>query len=472
MTVSKTAKQIGVIGAIGIVAGNMMGTGIALLPSSLASIGSITIISWIITTIGALALAYGFAVLGRKDPQEGGPVAYSSELSPILGYQSGLLYFHAGWVGNLAMALAGVDYLSVFMPSLTQPLYGGIATIIVIWLLSILNLLGSAWMSRLITIAIVGILTPVVLTGTVGWLAFNPDTFMANWHVQPHVSSGSAILSGVILCIWAFLGVESASVNAGLVKNPRRTIPLATMLGTAIAAIVYIASSSVIAGMFPAAQVAASGAPFSLALSHIFDSLAPAGISAATEQTISVWISYVVSALTAFACLISLGTWIMMIAQAASRSAKDGVLPKVFSEVNDKGIPVKGIFIQAVLSTVLMSAVALIGVISNANSQDMFGMIASVTVLFAVFPYLYSMIQWIKVERMTAKSAKQVIVPAIIAVIAIAWCFTALTGASFAILVATVLIVNIIFVLYAGKDRTQLEKNMAELSNHATSVTQ
>ncbi|MCL9779963.1 amino acid permease [Vibrio sp. S4M6] len=470
MTVSKTAKQIGVIGATGVVAGNMMGTGIALLPSSLASIGSITIISWIVTTIGALALAYGFSVLGNKDPQEGGPVAYSSELSPALGYQSGLLYFHAGWVGNLAMALAGVDYLSVFFPSLTQPLYGGIATIVVIWLLSFVNLLGSAWMSRLITIAIVGILTPVVLTGTIGWFTFDPATFSANWHVQAHVSSSSAVLSGVILCIWAFLGVESASVNAGLVKNPRRTIPMATMLGTAIAALVYIASSTAISGMFPASEVAASGAPFSLALSHIFDSLAPAGISVATEQTISVWIGYVVSALTAFACLISLGTWIMMIAQAASRSAKDGVLPKVFSEVNEKNIPVKGIFIQATLSTVLMAVVSLIGIISNKNSQDMFGMIASVTVLFSVFPYFYSMIQWIKIERMTAKTVKQAIFPIVMAVVAIAWCFTALTGASFAILVTAILLINGMFILYAGKDRTQLEKNMAELRNHASTA--
>ncbi|MGF1742341.1 amino acid permease [Vibrio profundum] len=466
MTISKTAKQIGVIGATGVVAGNMMGTGIALLPSSLASIGSITIISWIVTTIGALALAYGFSVLGRKDPQEGGPVAYSSELSPALGYQSGLLYFHAGWVGNLAMALAGVDYLSVFFPALTQPIYGGIATIVVIWLLSMMNLLGSAWMSRLITIAIVGILTPVILTGTVGWLTFSPELFVANWHTQTDVSSSSAVLSGVILCIWAFLGVESASVNAGLVKNPRRTIPLATMLGTAIAAVVYIASSTAISGMFPASVVAASGAPFSLALSHIFETLAPASIDAATQQTASLWITYIVSALTAFACLISLGTWIMMIAQAASRSAKDGVLPKVFSEVNEKDIPVKGIFIQAVLSTVLMAIVCIVGVISNKSSQDMFGMIASVTVLFSVFPYFYSMIQWIKIERMTAKTLKQAIFPIAMAVIAIAWCFTALTGASFAILITSVLLVNAMFILYVGKDRTELEEKVAELRSH------
>lgn len=107
-------KKMGVIACTAVVAGNMMGSGIALLPANLASIGSISLIGWGVALIGALALAYVYSRLGMEDPQEGGPIAYSGEVAPILGYQSGLLYYHANWIGNLAIAITGVDYLSVF----------------------------------------------------------------------------------------------------------------------------------------------------------------------------------------------------------------------------------------------------------------------------------------------------------------------------------------------------------------------
>ncbi|HHF3507412.1 TPA: amino acid permease [Haemophilus influenzae] len=85
-------KKIGLFTCIAVVAGNMMGSGIALLPAGLARIGAISIIGWIIATIGALALAYVFARLSTKNPQEGGPVAYAGEISPLLGYQTSIMY--------------------------------------------------------------------------------------------------------------------------------------------------------------------------------------------------------------------------------------------------------------------------------------------------------------------------------------------------------------------------------------------
>ena len=102
-------RKMGLLSATAVVAGNMMGSGIALLPANLAAIGSITIISWGIAIVGALALAYLFAKLGTENPQEGGLIAYAGEVSPILGYQTGVLYFHANWIGNLAIAITAVS---------------------------------------------------------------------------------------------------------------------------------------------------------------------------------------------------------------------------------------------------------------------------------------------------------------------------------------------------------------------------
>ncbi|MEF1220552.1 amino acid permease, partial [Photobacterium damselae] len=99
---SDTSKKIGLIACTGVVAGNMMGSGIALLPSTLAKVGSISIFSWIICLIGALSLAFVYARLATNNPQQGGPIAYAGEVSPAFGFQTGVLYYHANWIGNLA----------------------------------------------------------------------------------------------------------------------------------------------------------------------------------------------------------------------------------------------------------------------------------------------------------------------------------------------------------------------------------
>lgn len=141
---SSNAKKIGLIACTGVVAGNMMGSGIALLPSTLASVGSISIYSWLICIVGALSLAFVFARLATKNPQEGGPIAYAGEVSPVFGFQTGVLYYHANWIGNLAIAITGVSYLSVFFPVLNNPIPAGLATIVSVWLFTLVNLLGVA----------------------------------------------------------------------------------------------------------------------------------------------------------------------------------------------------------------------------------------------------------------------------------------------------------------------------------------
>ena len=109
--------KLGLIVCIGIVAGNMI-EGIALLPANLASIGSISLNRWIIVVIGAMSLAYVYARLSTVNPQSGGPVAYAGEVSTAFGFQSSILYYNANWVGNLAIGVTAVSYLSMFFPAL------------------------------------------------------------------------------------------------------------------------------------------------------------------------------------------------------------------------------------------------------------------------------------------------------------------------------------------------------------------
>ncbi|EOC2976897.1 amino acid permease, partial [Shigella flexneri] len=263
-----SAKKIGLFACTGVVAGNMMGSGIALLPANLASIGGIAIWGWIISIIGAMSLAYVYARLATKNPQQGGPIAYAGEISPAFGFQTGVLYYHANWIGNLAIGITAVSYLSTFFPVLNDPVPAGIACIAIVWVFTFVNMLGGTWVSRLTTIGLVLVLIPVVMTAIVGWHWFDAATYAANWNTAD-TTDGHAIIKSILLCLWAFVGVESAAVSTGMVKNPKRTVPLATMLGTGLAGIVYIAATQVLSGMYPSSVMAASGAPFAISASTI-----------------------------------------------------------------------------------------------------------------------------------------------------------------------------------------------------------
>lgn len=422
----KTIKKIGLIGAIAIVTANMMGSGIALLPSDMAGIGSITLISWLITFVGALALAYIYARLGATDPQEGGPVAYAGKLAPILGFQVGLLYWGANWIGNLAIAVTGVAYLSYFVPLFSHSIPAGIASIGCVWIFTLLNFWGADKIAHIVSISVILLLIPVVGTAIFGWDHFTSHQFVLNWNVSGK-SSEHAIFAGILLAIWSFIGIESASVGAGIVDNPKRTIPLATMIGITIAAVVYIASMIVISGMFPANAVAKSSAPFALSFGHI----------------IGHWVEPFVAAFTAIACLTSLSSWMMLVGQAGIVAAKMGTLPKIFAKTNKKGIPGWGLIINSLLMTVLMVVIT----VGGGGAAAMFGKLISIAALLTVIPYFYSALQLLHSERLSKKT----FIHLTAVILASAFCFTILIGATLDTLLATFIIALACFVLYVIK---------------------
>ncbi|HHQ4571429.1 MULTISPECIES: cadaverine/lysine antiporter [Aeromonas] len=424
-----TSKKIGLIACTGVVAGNMMGSGIALLPSALATIGSISVFSWAICLVGAMGLAFVFARLATKNPQEGGPIAYAGEISPVFGFQTGVLYYHANWIGNLAIAITGVSYLSVFFPILNSPIPAAAATIAAVWIFTFVNLLGGSWVSRLCTLGLVLILLPVVGTAVMGWGHFDATVYSQNWNT----TSGSdlhAVISAVLICLWSFVGVESAAVSSGMVKNPKRTVPLATMLGTGIAGVIYILSTQVISGMFPAGEVAASGAPFAMASSAIFGS----------------WSAPFVSAFTALACFTSLGSWMMLVGEAGKRAANDGNFPKIYGEVDKNGVAKKGLILGSLKMTALM--IGLTAFTSrSAHAADLFNVLTTDAVLLTMLPYFYSSINLIRFEGMTSRSIGAMIFSGVACV----FCLVALMGAKGSNLTATFVVSLIILMFYAKK---------------------
>ncbi|WP_313626830.1 cadaverine/lysine antiporter [Atlantibacter hermannii] len=424
-----SVKKIGLFACTGVVAGNMMGSGIALLPANLASIGSIALWGWGISLLGAVSLAYVYARLAIRNPQQGGPIAYAGEISPAFGFQTGVLYYHANWIGNLAIGITAVSYLSTFFPVLSQPIPAGVACIAIVWVFTFINMLGGSWVSRLTTIGLVLVLIPVVLTAVVGWHWFDVAIYKANWNTS-HATDVHAVFKSILLCLWAFVGVESAAVSTGIVENPRRTVPLATMTGTCLAGLVYIAATQVIAGMYPASQMASSGAPFAVSASTMFGT----------------WAAPVVSAFTAFACLTSLGSWMMLVGQAGQRAADDGNFPKIYGELDSNGIPKKGLFLAGIQMTVLMLLIMVLDS-SGGKASDLFGELTGIAVLLTMLPYFYSCVDLIRYEGMNFRNTASLIA----SFLGCCFCFIALIGAETAELAGTFVVSLIILMFYGRK---------------------
>src|SRR6187401_2642119 len=117
-----------------LVAGNMIGTGVFLLPVNLAHVGGIAIFGWLVATAGVAALGLAFAKLGELSPQQGGPYAYARDfLGPYAGFQTNYVYWFGNWIGNIAIAFAAVGYLAELVPVINDPVSSTLATAAIIW---------------------------------------------------------------------------------------------------------------------------------------------------------------------------------------------------------------------------------------------------------------------------------------------------------------------------------------------------
>lgn len=362
------SNKIGLVPATLMVAGNMMGSGVFMLPANLAGIGSIAIFGWLITIVGAIALALVFSKLTQIYPAAGGPYAYTKKaFGDYMGYQTNLVYWLANVVGNVGLAVAGLGYLSTFFPSLKDPLVAALGQIGIIWLLTYANILGPKVVGRVQSFTTTIALFPIIGMAIFGWLWFSKDTYMGGWNVTGQ-SGMTAVGMTLNFTLWAFIGVESASVSTAVVKNPTRNVPIATVSGVILAAICYVLSSSAVMGIIPNKELIVSAAPFSDAI-RIALGEGPAKI---------------VALCAAIGCLGSLGGWTLLVGQTAKAAADDGLFGNIFARVNRKGVPSAGLAVVAGLMSLQVLATM------SPTATEQFGKVASIAVIMTLLPYIYS----------------------------------------------------------------------------------
>lgn len=363
-------KRMNLVQLTFIVAVNMMGSGIIMLPTNMAQVGAISLLSWIVTALGSMAIAYGFAQAGLFNQRPGGMSAYAEDAYGKSGYfLVFFLYFLSLAIGNVAIGISAVGYLSSFIPWLSStPIATCIGVIGLLWLTTIANFGGPGVTGRIGSLTVWGVIIPVGLLSLIGWFWFKPEIFVAAWNPKG-LSVVEGMGSSISLTLWAFLGMESAAQNSAAVENPKRDVPLACMFGTLGAAVIYILSTTVIQGIVPNPELATSTGPFGTAYAHMFS---PA-------------VGSVIMGLAVVACLGSLLGWQFTIATTGKAAADERMFPSLFSKVNRMGAPITGMMVLAIVQSLLA-----LSTISPSLSQQ-FSVLVNLAVVTNVVPYVISL---------------------------------------------------------------------------------
>ena len=361
-------RALGLWMCTSLVAGSMIGSGVFLLPASLASFGGIGILGWLVSAGGAMCLALVLARLGATMPKVGGPYAYGREgFGDFVGFWIAWSYWISLLAGNAALAVATASYATVFWPALgASPVAGLVAALIALWSLTLVNAHGvrTAGLVQLVTTVLK--LLPLVAVGTIGFLYFQPD------HFQPFNPTGGsglgAVTATVTLTLWAFLGIEVATVPADDVRDPKRTIPRATILGTSIAAVLYIACTFAVMGIIAPADLSTSTAPFADAAGSIWGS----------------WGRWIIGAGATIACFGALNGWVLLTGQIPRAAALDGLFPRRFAHLSPRRAPTVGIFVSSVIASVLIAMNYTRGLVSA------FTFLILLATLSTLVPYLFT----------------------------------------------------------------------------------
>ena len=337
----KFKRELGLAAATAIVVGNMIGSGIFLAPASLAAQSNpkTTIIAWIITAIGSILLALTFANLGTNMPKTGGPIVYTrAAFGDFASFLIAWTYWIGAWVGNAAIITGFMSYFVHFVPEANKPIIAFAVTSGVLWLFTIINIRGVK------ASGIVGIITtvlkivPLVVFVIIAGMHFNPS--FLNTVSDAKVSGMDTLSAAVAVTLWAFVGLESATMPAGEIKNPEVNIRKSTVYGTIISAVIYLIVSVVAMGAISQGDLAKSTAP----LADIINS-----VTGATWGGDFIALGAVISTLGA------VSGWILTTARSSFAASEDKLFPSVFGKIHPKfKTPIVSLVISGICANILL----------------------------------------------------------------------------------------------------------------------
>jgi len=337
----KLKRELGLAAATAIVVGNCIGSGIFTSAASLASASNpkTAMIAWVITAIGSLLIALSFASLGTAMPLTGGPIVYTrAAFGDFAGFLIAWTYWVGAWVGNAAIITAFMLYFTYFFPAAASPMAAFLITSGVLWFFTIINILGVKGAGIITIVTTVLKVGALVVFVVIAAIHFNPD--MLSTVSSAKVSGMNTLPAAIAIALWAFVGIESATVPAGEIKNPKVNIRKSTIYGTLISAAIYLIVSIVAMGVLDQATLAKSKAP----LADI--------INAATGGT---WGGNFIAIGAIISTLGATAGWILTTARSSYGAAKDKLFPQIFGKIHPKyNTPVASLVISGVAANILL----------------------------------------------------------------------------------------------------------------------
>ena len=374
-TQSDDSRGFGLGVATALIVGSIIGVGIFNLPTSLAGYGPISLVSMALTTVGALALALLFSSLSRRLPADGGPYAYARvAFGNGWGFANAWSYWITAWAGNAAIAVGWVLYVEEFVNTGHDRLFSVLLVLVGLWIPAAINLSGVKNMGAVQVVTTVVKFAALAFVSIVG-LAYIDTSNFTPWNVSGQSAIG-AIGGGMAIALFSYLGVETAAVAAGKVRDPDRNIPRSTILGTLATAAVYMLSLTVVFGILPNSELGTATAPFSDAVNSMFGGTWPGKVMA---------LAVVISGFGA------LNGWTMICAEMPLAAAKDGIFPEQFSRVSRRGVPAFGIVASTVLASIAM-AINYLG----SSGATVFTTLVLMTGITAAIPYGFSALAQLK----------------------------------------------------------------------------
>jgi APA family basic amino acid/polyamine antiporter len=316
--------------ATALVVGNIIGSGVYLLPASLAPYGRNSLLAWLFNATGAVLLAVVFAALSRSFPRDGGPYVFTrAAFGELAGFVVAWGYWVSVWVGNAAIATGAVSYTSAFAPWIASvPGAAATVTIGVVWLLTLVNCWGvrtAGWVQAVTTVLK---LLPLVAVSLVAGFFVRREALASFTQVPLTLDATTAAAT---LALWALVGFESATVPADKVEDPARTIPRATLVGTLVSAVFCFAACSLV-------LLVVSNAPFADAARAIWGDGAAAVVA-------------VFAAISAYGAL---NGWILLQGELPFALARDGVFPRPFARESHRRTPAFALVFTSLLVTALV----------------------------------------------------------------------------------------------------------------------
>ena len=361
-------KSLGIAACTAIVVGNMVGSGFYLSPPAVAPYGTLAIVVWVLMGAGAICLGLTFAKLARLRPETGGPYAYTRiAYGDFAGFLIAWAYWISIWASLPVIAVAFAGAVIAMFPGLDSRVMATVLSLAAIWAVVFINLRGVKEAGLFAVLMTYSKLIPFGAIAIIGLLYIDVSHFSEfNPSGKPLLSATAALAP---LTMFAYLGLEFATVPAGDVKDPERTIPRSTILGIVVATLLYVFGTIAVMGIVPREQLVKSVAPFSDAAQILW------GPWGATAISIAVILSSIGA----------LNGWTLLMGQVPMAAASDGLFPSIFSRLSHRGVPAVGIIVSATLSTVL----GLIQAAGTSGFQSFYSLVVGVGTMTAVIPYAF-----------------------------------------------------------------------------------